>query len=151
MLKTNLGLSILYYYDIAEKSLLLHLFRHLILEFASALVEGAKDDLIETIYNLTMNSFQVFWKGGLCLSLVYYIFNSLDQLIGFELLLECMVFRQIMRAFIMRHTALQENFWRCVFAQDYYVSYPLLVPVSLLLLNDAGRYIVWFFSIYETN
>ncbi|KAF7819035.1 RRP12-like protein [Senna tora] len=32
--------------------------RHLILEFASSLIEGASSDLLEIIYNLTLNSFQ---------------------------------------------------------------------------------------------
>ncbi|XP_054815831.1 uncharacterized protein LOC129315791 isoform X2 [Prosopis cineraria] len=40
--------------------------RHLILELASSLVEGAKDDLVEMIYALTINSFQEhtsFWSS----------------------------------------------------------------------------------------
>jgi len=37
-------------------------FRCLIMEMASCLVEGANDNLIEIIYNLTIHSFQVFFE-----------------------------------------------------------------------------------------
>lgn len=40
------------------------------LEIASCFVEGANDSLVEMIYNLTIHSFQVFFKGW---AILYFV------------------------------------------------------------------------------
>lgn len=99
-------------------------FRCSILEISSCLVKGANDNLVEIIYNLTIHSFQVFLKGWAELYFCWYnpfiiLLTSICIFVKNKVNV-CLICRQLMKVFIMKHTTLWAKFWRYALCDSFF-------------------------------